>query len=311
VIQNAKILVTGATGQVARPIAERLAKRNEVWAGARFTDPSSREGLEAAGVKTFLWDLDQEDLSGVPSDVDYVIHSACNIFPVANDFDAAIRVNAEGTGALMTRCKNAKAFLYISSLCVYRASSDPYHVYVERESPLGQTPSYAPSYGVSKISTEAVVRTLARIYRLPTTIARLGMAYGAAAHGGVPSIVFRKMLQGEELQCPPSPSFNSMIHEDDFVAQAELLLGAATVPATIVNWTGDDYTDERELYEYIGRISGVTPKIVIDKDVAYAGGRASSAARRAITGPSRVGWTEGVLKSLRTNFPEHRFVAVE
>ena len=39
-VNGTKILVTGASGQVALPVAEALASDNEVWAIARFTDLS-------------------------------------------------------------------------------------------------------------------------------------------------------------------------------------------------------------------------------------------------------------------------------
>lgn len=35
-LKDQRILVTGATGQVARPLAEYLSRDNEVWAAARF-----------------------------------------------------------------------------------------------------------------------------------------------------------------------------------------------------------------------------------------------------------------------------------
>ena len=47
-----RVLVTGATGQVARPIAEQLNAGNEVWTAARFRDEQARAELEAAGVHT-------------------------------------------------------------------------------------------------------------------------------------------------------------------------------------------------------------------------------------------------------------------
>jgi len=46
-----KILVVGATGQVALPLAKSLAKENEVWAVARFSDPAARASFEAGGVQ--------------------------------------------------------------------------------------------------------------------------------------------------------------------------------------------------------------------------------------------------------------------
>jgi nucleoside-diphosphate-sugar epimerase len=56
-IQSKKILVTGATGQVARPIAESLAKHNEVWCIARFSEPALKAQVEALGIKTWAWTL--------------------------------------------------------------------------------------------------------------------------------------------------------------------------------------------------------------------------------------------------------------
>ncbi|MFF3123671.1 hypothetical protein ACFVRD_15170 [Streptomyces sp. NPDC057908] len=47
-----KILVTGDTGQVARPVAEALAGDNEVWCLGRFGDPAARRALEDAGART-------------------------------------------------------------------------------------------------------------------------------------------------------------------------------------------------------------------------------------------------------------------
>ena len=35
-LDGQRVLVTGATGQVARPLTEKLAENNEVWAADRF-----------------------------------------------------------------------------------------------------------------------------------------------------------------------------------------------------------------------------------------------------------------------------------
>ncbi len=50
-MHDAKILITGPTGQVAVPIAKTLAADNEVWGIARFTNAAAREDLEKAGVR--------------------------------------------------------------------------------------------------------------------------------------------------------------------------------------------------------------------------------------------------------------------
>lgn len=59
-LSGKKILITGATGQVAGPIAHTLARDNEVWCLARFTKPGSRAALEAHGIKTVLYTLDMK-----------------------------------------------------------------------------------------------------------------------------------------------------------------------------------------------------------------------------------------------------------
>ncbi len=42
-LEAQKILITGPAGQIAFPLARRLAAANEVWGIARFSDPASRE----------------------------------------------------------------------------------------------------------------------------------------------------------------------------------------------------------------------------------------------------------------------------
>ena len=51
-LADRRILVTGPAGQIAFPMAEALARDNEVWGIARFGDPSTRERCEAAGITT-------------------------------------------------------------------------------------------------------------------------------------------------------------------------------------------------------------------------------------------------------------------
>ncbi len=56
-LSGEKILITGATGQVANPVAKALARDNEVWAVARFGSAKARADLEAADVHCAVVDL--------------------------------------------------------------------------------------------------------------------------------------------------------------------------------------------------------------------------------------------------------------
>jgi nucleoside-diphosphate-sugar epimerase len=323
-IKGKKVLVTGATGQVAKPIVDALLEGNEVWCAARFSEGAkqywasggpnetgARQRLEACGAKTFRWTLGSDDFRGLPDDFDYVIHCAWNVWDVGNDFDAAIALNAEGTGLLMNHVKRAKGFLFVSSIVVYQDSDDPRHAFMERTEPLGCRVTYAPPYSISKIAGEAAVRTLSRVFDLPVTIARLGMAYGRSGHGGVPCQIFRALKSGQPIYLPTRSAAVSMIHQDDIVTQVEPLLRAAAVPATIVNWVADEIVDEVELYSFIGNIAGIEPQFVVDDGKALGVHAADTTLRRTITGPSLIGWKAGVLKTLREVFPDHEFRSSE
>ena len=56
-LRDEKILVTGPAGQIAFPLAARLARDNEVWGIARFSDAAGRERVEKAGIQTRKIDL--------------------------------------------------------------------------------------------------------------------------------------------------------------------------------------------------------------------------------------------------------------
>src|ERR1019366_2824329 len=123
-LSGEKILITGVSGQIAGPLARYLAQDNEVWGIARFRPPEAgvirqvvaeapdpRQTLEAAGIKTVAIDLASGALDELPSDFTYVVHLA--VFQTAGyDYDTALRVNAEGTGLLMSHCRSAKGFLH-------------------------------------------------------------------------------------------------------------------------------------------------------------------------------------------------------
>lgn len=292
-LQNQRILITGATGEVARAIAGSLAPNNEVWGLARFSQPAARAALESQDIRTFAWSLGSDDFAGLPEQFDYVIHSAASIFEVRDDYDAAIRQNAEGAGLLMQYLKSAKAFLFVSSQHIYSDIGDTSVARKESDA-LGRHPSYAPTYSVSKIGAEAVVRTMCRIHNLPTTIARLGTNYGVDC-SGVLDITLQKMLAGETLVVPPrGKSICAIVHNGTLVNHVEPLLKAASVPATIVNWTADESVDIRTIYDFMAELAGLRPEFIEQEDATPLGGASDPTRRIAITGPDPTDWRTNV-----------------
>jgi nucleoside-diphosphate-sugar epimerase len=300
-IEGQRILVTGATGQVARPLAEDLNERNEVWAAARFSDPQAKAELEEIGIRTAVFSMGEDDLSGLP-DVDYVFHCGCNVDPKTPEI--GIAQNAEGSGFLMQRYRDAKAFLHMSSSSVYRVpacSPDP----VGEESELGGYAPYSPHYAMSKLASEAVVRLQARALGLPTIITRLDVAYGARGHGGVPMIVYDFMKNGlVYTRAESGDSFCSPIHEADIAEQAQNLILKADVPAPIVNLGGDEAVAVEEIITYVEELTGLKMKVETGAEASWGMKVLDNTRRKALGGPCRVPWKEGVRSALAARHPD-------
>lgn len=301
-MQGAKILVTGPAGQIARPLVASLAPDNDVWGIARFSDPADREEVEALGVTTRAVDLGTGALGDLPDDFDYVLHLAA-FQGGGHDYDHALRVNAEGTGLLLAHCRRARAALVMSTASVYLPHDDPMHAFVETD-PLGDARSpHAPTYSVSKIAEEAVARTCARLFDLPVVIARMNASYGA--NGGLPAYHLDWIVGGQPVIVRWDPCPYSVIHQDDINAQVEALLGAAGVPATVVNWGGDEAVSPQEWCAYFGELTGRTPEVVVkDMPGTHRGSILDHGKRLAITGPCRVGWREGMRRLVAERYPD-------
>jgi nucleoside-diphosphate-sugar epimerase len=298
VLAGQKILVTGPAGQIAFPLASALARDNEVWGIARFGDADARARVEAAGITTRACDLASGDFGDLPKDFTYVLHLA-TFRNGGLDYDEAMRVNAEGTHLLLDHCRAAKAALIMSTAEVYKPQSDPMHVYLETD-PLGDSNSlFDPTYSMSKIAQEAVARACARAFGLPIVIARMNASYGD--NGGLLAYHLDWIQSGRPVMVKWDPAMYCPIHEDDIFGQTEALLHAASVPATIVNWCGDEAVSAQEWCAYLGELLGVEPTVVV-KEVpgGIRGIILDTTKRRAITGPSTVSWRDGLRRLVET-----------
>jgi nucleoside-diphosphate-sugar epimerase len=288
-LRGAKVLVTGGTGQVARPIAEHLAPNNEVWCPARYSDPRARDELEARGITTRVWDFTTTDLSDLPSDFTHIVHSAV---VMTEDHDDAVRLNVTGTGALMSHCRTARGFLYVSGMVVYRRR-DPARPCAESDE-LGGLAEYRPSYPAGKIATEGAVRALASVLQLPTVLARLNVAYGPYGHGGLPVYYYQRIKAGAPIYVPRGyDNVCAPISTDDIARQAEQLLDKGTVPAIVVNWAGPENITQPTLAAFIGECIGVTPRFE-EADITFDSQASDNTRRDALVGGCEVEWRDGV-----------------
>lgn len=300
-LRGAKILVTGPAGQIAFPMAQALARDNEVWGIARFNDFAQRQEVEAAGIHTRAIDLAAPDFVDLPRDFTHLLHLAATIS--GDDYGGAIATNAEGTGLLLSHCRSVKAALIMSSVSIYRPHADPSHAYRESD-PLGDAmlPGMA-AYSVAKIAQEAVARYCAREFGIPMTIARMGASYGP--RGGLPTYVARAVAEGQPWTTRSDPCSYNLIHDDDIFEQVAPLLAAARVPATIVNWAGDEMVSVQDIAAYTGELLGIPARVnVVPAPGAQPGSGVDNAKRLSITGPCRVSWREGLRRTLQELYPD-------
>jgi len=300
-LMNQKVLVTGATGQVARPIVEQLNKNNNVWAAARFSDSKAKAELEAQGIETVYFSMGEADLSALP-DVDYVIHCGCALDPKTPD--EGMSVNAEGTGFLMQRYSNAKGFFHMSSSSIYALKEDTRAVVSEGDE-LGGYSTYSPHYAMSKQSTEAVVRVMARLLNLPTIIARLDVAYGQYGHGGAPMLLVDFMRDGVAYRrAENGDSYCRPIYQDDIVIQVQRLLEHAAVPARITNLCGDEIVSMEEIIGYLEDLTGLQARIETGEHATWGMTVLDSRRREALAGDCTVNWRDGIRMALQARHPD-------
>jgi UDP-glucuronate 4-epimerase len=295
--EQRKVLVTGATGRLGMPVCLSLAQDHEVWGAARFADQEGRERLEAGGVRTFRWDMTGGSLDGLPRDFTHVLHGA--LHADHDDFEGSVAVACRSAGMVMEHCRAARSFLFVSSSAVY-SRLEPGHLHRETD-PLGgtSTPAWGPAYAVSKLSAEGATRALSVALGLPATIARLSVQYGGTGgafrgRGGMPGRFHRLITSGRPVPVRPSADdYCSPLHIDDIVRQVPLLWAVAAVPATVVNWGGDQAVSIRELTKLISDLAGLPVKL--EKTDQAAGMVALDPGRRRdLIGYCTVDWRDGI-----------------
>jgi UDP-glucuronate 4-epimerase len=299
-IAGKRVLVTGVTGWVAGPIAATLAAAgNTVYGAARFADPAQREPLIAQGVTPISIDLQTARFDEVPDGIDIVFN-----FAVAkvNNFDVAFAANAEGAAALMEKCSSAEAFFHCSSTAVY--APDDHNPRAETDA-LGDSHRPMPgmpTYSISKIAAEVLVKYTAKRLGIPAVIARLNVPYG----DNYGWMMFHLMMMERNIPVPVhinQPTSYTPIHADDLARSLPYLLSLASTPTTIVNWGGEEVASIEDWCTEMGRLTGLTPEfapteatiaaIIPDLTKLHSTGFAAN-----------VGWREGIRRQVTTTRPD-------
>lgn len=291
-----KILITGATGKIAFPIARALAAAgNEVWGVARLKDPTGRDRLAAAGIRPVALDIGAGDLSELPEDFTHVLHAAVDAGTA--DWNRCVQTNAHMSGELLYHCRTAKGFVLCSTGSIYAYQG---HRPLTENDPPG-VPLRA-NYSFSKVAAEAVCTWIARRYRIPLTIIRICSTYGP--EGGAPADRLDAMLAGKPIRLhPDAPNNYNPIYEDDYVELGIRAMEVAAVPPVVVNWAGSETVSVEEYCAFMGQLVGVEPHFEYTAQ-AHTPLWPDVTHMHDVLGRTKVPWRDGFRRMIEARHPE-------
>lgn len=282
-VSGRRVLITGASGLVAYPVAVELARANEVYAVARFSDPEQKRALEAAGVRTVAFDLADPDLSPLPKAIDIVINYGV-LPPTHKD---AYEVNAGAAGRLASRYRDCEAFVHGSTGSLYQyqgerplREDDPYGLH-----------SSAENYAASKIAAEFLLKQLSVEFNMPTVLVRIFSFYGPRG-GGVTQRI-DQVARGVPVSVYPGVrNVHTPLFEDDYVEKTIAAATIAKAPAEIINIGGTEPVTTQRYCEMAGELLGRTPTFVENSKAWPIWADTSKMVQ--LLGPCRISVREGI-----------------
>jgi nucleoside-diphosphate-sugar epimerase len=282
-LSGKQVLITGASGLVAFPVAVELAKHNQVHAVARFSDPEQKRLLESHGVHPIVFDMADPDLSPLPESVDIVINYG--VLPPGHK--DAYEVNAGAVGRLASRYRGCEAFIHGSTGSLYQyqgerplREDDPYGLH-----------SSAENYAASKIAAEFLLKHLSVEFGMPTVIVRIFSFYGPRG-GGVTQRI-DQVAQGLPVSVyPGARNVHTPLFEDDYVEKTIAAAAVASAPAEIINVGGTEPVTTQGYCAIAGEILGREP-IFVENSRSWPIW-ADTTKMVGLLGPNRVSMREGI-----------------
>jgi nucleoside-diphosphate-sugar epimerase len=288
------VLVTGASGVMGLPLAGALARDNEVFAAARFSDPATRDRVAAAGAHPVTLDVAGE-YDALPRDIDVIFHCvAYRETDAPGNPSAVFEVNAVSAGRLISHCREASAFVYCSSAATYGPKGDRP---MREDEEVGLL---IPTYSASKIAGEQITRFASREFGVPATVLRIFSLYSPS--GGGPTQRVGLVAEGKEVPVSTNGTTFSLIYETDYVALAIQSVELADTPPAVVNFAGSEPCTVEEYCGYAGELLGVQPRFAYS-DSVIPGIYADVTLQHRLLGPTTVGWREGIRCVVEARYP--------
>ena len=251
---DGEILVLGAGGKMGPNLVELLIRAGapRVTAVSRFSDPSHREYLEAAGARTIAADLlDEKALQSLP-DAPYVFILAGYKFGSTGNEEATWATNTYLPARAVSRYRDAR-IVYLSSGNVYPfvpcdsgGSRED-----EETNPVGE-------YAQSRLGGERLVAFESMSHGTPVITVRL--FYATELRYGIIHDVVTRVYRGEAIDLGMGHA--NQIWQGDALNYMARMFPLCASPAAVLNLTGTEVLSVRALAQQAGALLGKEPVLV-------------------------------------------------
>ncbi len=248
---DGEIMILGIAGKMGPTLGELLVRAGAkgVVGVSRFSDPSSRDPLEAAGIRTVRCDLmDDEGLRQLP-EVGHIILMAGHKFGATGNEPLTWAMNTMLPARVMQRFPESRV-VYVSSGNVYRFTSPETGGAVE-SSPLDPIGEYAQS----RLGGERLVEFYSERDGTPVTIVRL--FYATELRYGIILDIAQNVWNREPINL--SMGYANQVWQGDANSYLARCFPLCESPARTLNLTGPEMLSVRELATQLGGLMGVEP----------------------------------------------------